>query len=273
MNEVDYAQLSGQYAGFLVAVGGVSITVLTLVLSFSPNKKQKTPAPNALNPAIDSAANARVFLVAALIAATVSCFVGAHMMAETAAFFTREEKLSKVTTQAEVPKITTQREIPLGRRLFVLATTNIFIAIALVLFSIVLLPTATGDVKLADGLRLISLVGFLGVVAGALCWMAFAGIDRMGVGNWGWLSVLIAVVIGTLAGFFYYLSKKLWLRRTFIFIVAVTAASLIYFAIIFNRGGPCGRIAGLVQIGVFSLAITISYAFLVVAHLRILWDW
>jgi hypothetical protein len=162
MKKVDYAKLSGQYASFLVAVGGVSITVLTLVLGFRPS--QDTSATNTLTP---DGNDARMFLVAALIAATVSCFIGAHMMAETAAFLTRGEKLPPI-----------QKPIPLGRRLFVLATINIFIAIALVLFSIVLLPTATGEVKLAAGLKAISLV-FPAVVLGALVWMALATIDRM----------------------------------------------------------------------------------------------
>src|SRR5712692_10049124 len=130
MEEVDYAKLSGQYASFLVAVGGVSITVLTLVLSF--NRSPNTSAPTLTEK------NARMFLVAALIAATVSCFVGAHMMAETAAFFTHCGKKS--------PE---KAEIRLGKRLFVLASSNIFIAITLVLFSIVLLPAATGEVELA----------------------------------------------------------------------------------------------------------------------------
>ena len=156
MNQVDYAKLSGQYAAFLVAVGGISITVLALVLSFSS-------APNTSETLTETGKIARVFLVAALIAATVSCFIGAHMMAETAAFFTRCEKKP---SEEKLPD-----EIPLGRRLFVLATSNIFIAITLVLFSIVLLPTATGKADLAASLKLISLVVFLGVVLGALCWI------------------------------------------------------------------------------------------------------
>src|SRR5205085_3478511 len=129
MKDVDYAKLSEQYGGFLVAVGGVSITVLAVVLGLG----SKTELA-------EGGKTAQVFLVAALITATVSCFIGAHMMAETAAFFTKNGD--------EQPK---KYKIPLGRRLFVLATTNIFIAITLVLFSIVLLPTATGLLPTATG--------------------------------------------------------------------------------------------------------------------------
>jgi hypothetical protein len=255
MKDVDYPKLSGQYASFLVAVGGVSITVLTLVLSFNPY--EKTAAPNISEALIETGKTAQMFLVAALIAATVSCFVGAHMMAETAAFFSETKSADETKRQ-------------LGQRLFVLATTNIFIAIALVLFSIVLLPTATGKPALAATLRLISLVGFLGIVLGALIWMALAAIDRMDVGNWGWIP---AVLIGIGIGYFYYKSKELWPQLTFIFIVGVTAASLIYFAIIFKFEKARKLIARHVEVLVFSSAITSTYAFLVVAYLRILWGW
>jgi len=253
MNQVDYAKLSGQYASFLVAVGGVSITVLALVLGLSS-------AQNTLN---EPGKTAQVFLVAALIAATVSCFIGAHMMAETAAFFTRCEKKP---SEEKLPD-----EIPLGRRLFVLATSNIFIAITLVLFSIVLLPTATGKADLAASLKLISLVVFLGVVLGALCWMAFAAIDRMDVGELGWPAIAFAFEAGLMAGTLCYKSKVLWPKLTFIFIVGITAASLLYFAIIFKFVKARKLAAGFVEVFVFSSAVTISYAFLVVAYLRILW--
>jgi hypothetical protein len=256
MKEVDYAKLSGQYASFLVAVGGVSITVLTLVLGLSS-------AQSTLDTLTETGRNARVFLIAALIAATVSCFIGAHMMAETAAFFTHREKKE---LEEELPD-----EIPLGRRLFVLATSNIFIAITLVLFSIVLLPTATGEVGLAASLKLISLVVFLGVVLGALCWMALAAIDRMEVGDKGWRALAVAFVAGLLTGIFCYASKELWLQVTFIFIVGTSAASLLYFVIIFKVGGACTRRRGIREIAIFSSAITISYVFLGVAYFRILW--
>jgi hypothetical protein len=248
MKKVDYAKLSEQYASFLVAAGGVSITVLTLVLGLS--------SP----PTTITEENARLFLVASLTAATVSCFIGAHMMAETAAFFTHPKPTDK----------TLPDNIPLGRRLFVLASSNIFIAISLVLFSIVLLPTATGKVELAASLKLISHVIFLGVLLGALFWMAFAAIDRMDVGAKGWYAIAVALAIGLVTGILYCKSKELWPQVIFIFIVGFTAVSLIYFAFIFKGGKACTRKAGIIELGVFSSAITISYASLVVTHFKIL---
>lgn len=252
MKEVDYAKLSEQYGSFLVAVGGVSITVLAVVLGLSS-------IPNTSGPLTEPGKTARVFLVAALITATVSCFIGAHMMAETAAFFTRNGD-----KQPEEDKI------PLGRRLFVLATTNIFISITLVLFSIVLLPTATGKVELAS-LRWISLVVFPGVVLGALFWMALATIERMEVGNKGWWAIGVAVGTGFLPWILYCESKELWPKLTFIFIVFCTVLSLFYFAFIFRFRRDRTLTFGTIEIAFFSSAITISYSFLVVAYLRILW--
>lgn len=249
MKEVDYAKLSEQYASFLVAVGGVSITVLTLVLGLSAEATQ--------SPAKD----ARLFVVAALIVATVSCFVGAHMMAETAAFFTHLKQ--------ELP-VERKPDVSLGRRLFVLASANIFIAITLVLFAIILLPTATGSVNLAAELKRISHVAFLGVVIGALFWMALAAIDRTAVGSHGWYAIVSAFLVGFGSGFCCYKSKELLPQVTFIIIVAFTAASLLYFAIIFKVAKACTPTRCIIEIGAFSSAITTSYAFLLVAYFKIL---
>lgn len=291
MRNVDYAKLSEQYASFLVAVGGVSITVLTLVLGLTSPPAPPTEEHERLF--LVAAEHAHLFLVAALTAATVSCFIGAHMMAETAAFFTRlgvneetpseakkpqlpKETPSTKATPAEdkIPQPTEETPlkvmIPLGRRLFVLASSNIFIAITLVLFSIVLLPTATGKVGLAASLKLISHVIFLGVLLGALFWMAFAAIDRMGVGKKGWRAIAVALVAGLITGFLNCKSKELWPQATFIFIVLFSALSLIYFAVIFMRGKACTPKYGIIEMGIFSSGITISYASLVVTHFKIL---
>lgn len=246
MKEVDYSKLSEQYASFLVAVGGVSITALTLVLGLSSPPTTLTEE------------NARLFLVAALIAATVSCFIGAHMMAETAAFFTK------------LPQETLTDKIPLGQRLFVLATSNIFIAITLVLFSIALLPTATGKADLAVKLKPILNVVFLGVVFGALFWMAFAAIDRMGVGKAGWYAIAFAVGAGLLTVIIFYTSEELWPQVTFIFIVTFTVVTLLYFAVTFKIGKAVSPRVGIMEIGFLSSAITISSILLVIAYLKIL---
>lgn len=264
MKEVDYAKLSGQYASFLIAAGGVSITVLTLVLSLNS-------AHNPLEPLTEPGKTARVFLIAALIAATVSCFIGAHMMAETAAFFTRCEK--------KPPEEGLPDETPLGKRLFVLATSNIFIAVNLVLFSIVLLPTAIGDDQLAARLNRISLVVFLGVVLGALCWMFLSAIARLGLGKNSRYAIAIALTAGLVTAILCYTSKELWPQVTFVFIIVITAVSLIYFAFIFKIGNvgkvgkACtGTIWRTIEMVAFCSAITVSYAFLVVAFLKLLWS-
>src|SRR5712692_3161581 len=62
--KVRYQKLSEQYANFLVAVGGVSITVLALVLSLGSASSGSSPAER----------YSRAFLVVALLTATVSCF-------------------------------------------------------------------------------------------------------------------------------------------------------------------------------------------------------
>src|SRR2546429_2684192 len=98
--EVDYLKLSEQYASFLIAAGGVSITVLTLVLTLGTETTETRER------------ELRTFLAAALVVATISCFTGAHMLSETASFIS----YSKGT------------QTPLsGERLFLLASINIYI--------------------------------------------------------------------------------------------------------------------------------------------------
>ncbi|HEX8284491.1 MAG TPA: hypothetical protein VF588_14090 [Pyrinomonadaceae bacterium] len=254
MGNVDFAKLSEQYASFLVAAGGVSITVLTLVLGLSSATTASTESTET---------DARLFLVAALIAATVSCFVGAHMMAETAAVFTLGGQ--------GLPEGKPPAQIPLGRRLFVLASSHIFITIVLVLFSIVLLPTATGKVELAASLRPITHVVFVGVVIGALVWMALAAVDRTGVGGEGWYVMAVGLIVGSLGGVIcHQFSKDNLAQVIFIIIVSFTAVSLLYFAIIFKLGKACARKTCLIEIGLFSSAITLSYIALIISYFKIL---
>jgi hypothetical protein len=251
MEKVDFAKLSEQYASFLVAAGGVSITVLTLVLGLSSPPTTQTET------------DARLFLVAALIAATVSCFVGAHMMAETAAVFTLGGQ--------ELPEGKPPAQIPLGRRLFVLASSNIFITIVLVLFSIVLLPAATGKIELAASLRPITHVVFGGVVIGALVWMALAAVDRTGVGGGGGYAVAGGIIVGIVGGVIcHQFPKEILTQVIFIIVVSFTAVSLFYFAIIFKLGKVCSRKTCLIEIGLFSSAITLSYMALMISYFKIL---
>jgi hypothetical protein len=252
MKKVNYAKLSEQYANFLVAVGGVSITVLTLVLGLSSREVSLS----------ETEIVARVYLVAALTAATVSCFIGAHMMAETAAHFTNYEE--KITVTSE------RISVPLGHRLFVLATSNIFVAVTLVLFSIVLLPMATGNSDIALSLRFLFYLAFIGILSGALVWMALAAIDRTGVGKKGSPALIFAGVVGLITGVLCYGSTELKPQLTFMIVVTFTVALLFYFAFIFWRRKACSQRRCIVEIGFCTSGITICYALLVVAILRLL---
>jgi len=238
--ESDYLKLSEQYASFLAAVGGVSITVLALVLSFgSASVKEGSNSES-------TKGIARAFLVAALVVATVSCFVGAHMMAETAAFVSFHK--------GEVS----------GERLFLLASTNIFIAIILVLFAIMLLPTTSG-MDDAASITPISISVFGCVIVGAVLWMMLAAKYRMPAPS-GWLVILPPMLLSVLWGFFlciFVRSRKWLLSLLFIPMVVFTVSLLLYFAWTFNKEGG-GKVHDL-DILLFSLTVTSSYTSLVVA--------
>jgi hypothetical protein len=255
VKEVDYARLSEQYAGFLVAVGGVSITALALVLGL--NTSPDDPVDKLI------AATPRLFLVASLIVATVSCFIGAHMMAETAAFFTHPSIKNSEETSGK---------IKLGHRLFVLATTKIFIAVTLVLFAMVLLPTATGKkLEITDNIKPILSVIFVAIVIGALFWMALAAIDRTDVGPEGWYAMVCAILVGAARLFFSCdASNQCLLLTTFIVIVSFNALSLVYFAAMFKEGVNCGKLHCLMEVAVSSSVITFTYASLAIVYCKIL---
>lgn len=262
METVDYLKLSEQYASFLVAVGGVSITVLTLVLSLGSDLQTPTRV------------NSRSFLVAALIVATVTCFIGAHMMAETAAFIEFHNK--------------TQPPSPTGERLFLLATINIFIAIILVLFALMLLPMSSRRVHAAS-IAPFSIGIFMIIVGVALYWMILAANHRMPVPQ-STLAIWLAVAIGLLWGLLLWVcstSKKYlrWVRSkkrlrwagrmkgmlwiTFAPSAFSTAISLIWFASIFKEGNTIRLHKVRDQdILFFCFAIALSYAPLVVAAIR-----
>lgn len=112
--KASYDALAGAYASYLVALGGVSITVLTLVLTIQQEDSEGEPLPRT--------ATFRLFYTA-LIVATFACFVGAHLM-----------------TEASVLRA---EGVPAGQgnvALFCLAAPNVYAAAALFAFSLVLLP-------------------------------------------------------------------------------------------------------------------------------------
>jgi len=135
---LDYLKLSELYASFLAALGGVSITVLTLVLTLPKN-----PVAGILSR----------FSVAALSVATISCFTGAHLMAETAAVISKSKD-----------------SLSVGARLFFLASINIYIAAMLLIFTVVLLTVKQ--------VKWISVLVFPFVLLITLCWMYVSATSR-----------------------------------------------------------------------------------------------
>jgi len=289
MNDVDYLLLSQQYANFLVAVGGVSITVLTLVLAFPTSPKL-------------AKGNVGSFLVLALVVATVCCFIGAQMMAETTAFisYSSKEKTAKAQQSEEISPEEIQQKISLGKRLFLLASINIFLAIILVSFALMLL-SATFKLPDADGIQSISLVVFVIVVLAALYWMVLGVLYRIDVNSglaiflpigigivfclilcffplpnkscwwlmvfcWWWL-MFIPIYL-TLVFLLYYFGKKIFLWLTFSPIVLFIALSLFYFTWIFKDGNNAS-IPEACDVWFISFAISLSYAPLVAAAVNL----
>lgn len=157
---IDNIELAKSYGGFMVALGGVSITVLTLVLTL---KKEIS------NPRLF------LFLTAALIVATIVCFVGAQGMAETSA----------------IPAT-----VPAGaRRLYMVASVNVFIAAALFMFSLMLLLRVY-DAEMPDALKGIAFWSFFGIQIGAFCWMIsfILQLDHPQT-PWGLLAALLTVLL------------------------------------------------------------------------------
>lgn len=276
MREVDYVKLSEQYGGFLIAIGGVSITVLSIVSTLgSIDDSKKQAAELAL------LINRSSFLSAALIVSTVCCFIGAHMMAETAAFLTHfKDKLSK-SSKGDVGRWEPSEAITFGTRLFLIASTTIFIAVILVLFSIVLLPAVSrGNTNSSPIYSII----FISVGLGTLIWMVLASRFRMPVAK-SWLALLIAIAVG--GAWLIFLSQQSLtngrlLVLTFLPIVTATVLSFINFAWIFRDSNKAykryRRKSGykrrtpeisFYDVCFFSSAVTVSYVSLVVAGMKL----
>lgn len=274
MDKVDYLKLSEQYASFLVASAGVSITVLTLVLTFGSKS---------------TVVDIRSFLIAALVVATISCFIGAQMMTETAASFShlkndKPEPISGHSTPKESPAVEIPVEpifsrgrspeaIPSSEHLFLLASTNIFITVILLLFALMLLPTASEKVE-PNSIRWISVLVFLFVVICALLWMFLAVIYRMDVKGGLKVSVIV-FIIGLLVGFlvsYFPTSENHLLLATFIPIGFFSGAILLRFAWLFSDSGKArSPKAYILDICFFIFPITFSYVCLVVAGMRVMY--
>ncbi len=134
----DYIKLSEQYASFLSALGGITVTVLTIVLAIKKTSKPK----------LFSA------LVSALVVATLACFVGAHLMAQTAALTKKKKPVVQAAAAARQPQSAEQPgdkqqqpdggsaedRKPMVSRHFIYASVNVYFALMLVAFSLMLLP-------------------------------------------------------------------------------------------------------------------------------------
>lgn len=130
----DYVAAATTYAGLLGSLGGVCITILTLVLVINPQQaKQKNFHP---------------LLVSALMVATIACFAGAHLMADVVAFKDSANLL----------------------RLFRIGSINTYLSIGLFSFSLMLLPMVY-DKNIPQELKKIGLMTFLVVSVAEFYWV------------------------------------------------------------------------------------------------------
>ena len=302
MNEVDYLKLCEQYVTFLVASAGVSITVLTLVLTFgfkseTQDESAKEDDKSAEKPdkSAEKEVDLRLFLVAALIVLTVYCFTGAQMMTETAGFFSHLKELSakekpreatsgnlappreksleeqQLEEQQRQKKLREEQGMAFGKRLFLLASTNIFITVILLLFSLMLLPTASKKVE-PTSIRSISVWIFWVVVACAFGWMCLAVKYRMHAEGSNLdtiirLTFIFGVVVGSV--FCCIKSIKCLLLWTFIPIGCFSAFLLFYFAWIFSDASKPK--ASIIEVLVlFILPITFSYVSLGITGVKMM---
>lgn len=109
VNSTDFVRMCGGYAAFLFALGGVGITVLTLLLTLRQADSRSSYFPG---------------LVSGVIVFVLACFVGAHLCTEGSTLV--DYKGFKATE--------------LGQTYFVLAESNVFSAATLLVFVLVLLP-------------------------------------------------------------------------------------------------------------------------------------
>lgn len=120
----NYVTLCQSYSAFLLGVGGVAITILTLVLTLSRDHSEKDVMP---------------YLVAALLICAATCFVGTHLLNETASLGGTEPMT--VRRSGEMPAGSPPGII----RFFWIAEVNIFIASLAFLFALALITLVYSD--------------------------------------------------------------------------------------------------------------------------------
>jgi len=227
--QVDFLTLTKQYGGFLAALGGVTITVLTLVLSLDREKVRS---------------NSHKFLVAALIVATLTSFTGAHLMAETAA------------------SISKAKEEKSGARLFLLASINIYLSTILTIFVLMLLPVDY-NIQNAEVVTAISASVFLCVICSALRWMYLTATSRIPPYNCcrtirgvSIISVIWLLSLCILPSIFKIINDQVLLFISLFPIVGFTGFSLFRFTTPFSKDSEAKPF----DISFFCVSITFSCA-------------
>ncbi len=239
--QVDYLKLSELYANFLSALGGVSITVLALVLTLYPKPVE---------------GNLSRFWVAALFVATISCFTGAHLMAEAAAFISKSlARTSKSEVSLEATSATSikeSKELRLGVRLSLLASINIYVAAMLIIFTVVLLT--------AEHVKWVSVSVFLLVLIVTLSWMYHSAKSRFNPNNpQAEKASCWAIGIGVVVGILMFLAasrlaEEYFLVASFLVPLISIAFSFFYFVWILKSGDEERKL----NVWFYSFAIALS---------------
>lgn len=230
----DFRKLAGQYASFFTALGGVCITVLTLILALErvPNR-----------------ADLHSVLIASLVVATVVSFIGAHLMAETAACI-RQPVTSTEGSQPSSANVTPAHDggTPswVGGRLFLVASINIYLGVILTSFSLMLLPAAYDKLNARD-ITVITAAVFVVVLVSSYYWMdryfAFRmqplGLDqkaRKVSGEWKARVIGVSLLAGAFIGFLQGDVARKWVHAAeFIILIALSASSGFYFNRIYHQ--------------------------------------
>jgi hypothetical protein len=193
-------------------------------------------------------------LIASLIVATVVSFIGAHLMAETAAC------IRQPATRAETSSLSPANGSPVqeietpswvGGRLFLLASINIYLGAILTSFSLMLLPAAYDKLNARD-ITLITLTVFLVVLVSAYYWMDRYFVSRMrplGLEHeqkppkpsLKQKAVVIAVSVAASVIIFLPLgeiTRKYVQAAEFIILIALSASSGFYFNRVYHQKQP-----------------------------------
>lgn len=230
---MDYGILAEQYVGFLVAIGGVSMTVLTIVLAagriqsgvedhFSTSTNAESGSLTHQKRPVDN----HPTLLFSLILATFCSFVGSQLMAETRSFLAGVLAID-----------TTQGIAGLGARQFLLASVNIFIGVTVVLFALMLLTLEyKKENRNALGIRRMCGVVFFAAVLCVLWWMGFSVLFRMPAPNrfLSFILPFLGAVISAVGGgglLLWQKKERYLLPFTFTAIAVFTFSSLVFFSL------------------------------------------